>query len=129
MARDLLQAEGASASIQVSDFFAVEPTESYDAVVGNPPYVLYQDFSGEARARSRLAALRAGVPLTNLASSWAAFTVHASLFLKPGGRLALVLPGELLTVNYAAGIRRLLMDKIRPGQPRPLRGTRLPRCP
>ena len=83
-ARDLLQAEGASASIRVSDFFAVEPTGSYDAVIGNPPYVRYQDFSGEARARSRQAALRAGVPLTNLASSWAAFTVHASLFLKTG---------------------------------------------
>jgi hypothetical protein len=112
MARDLLRAEGASASIQVSDFFAVEPSGSYDAVIGNPPYVRYQDFSGEARTRSRQAALRAGVPLTNLASSWAAFTVHASLFLKPGGRLALVLPAELLTVNYAAGIRRLLLEKF-----------------
>ena len=112
MARDLLLAEGANASIRVSDFFAVEPTGSYDAVIGNPPYVRYQDFSGEARARSRQAALRAGVSLTNLASSWAAFTVHASLFLRPGGRLALVLPAELLTVNYAAGIRRLLMEKF-----------------
>lgn len=112
MARNLLQAQGASASIRVSDFFAIEPTGSYDVVIGNPPYVRYQDFSGEARARSRQAALRAGVPLTNLASSWAAFTVHASLFLRPGGRLALVLPAELLTVNYAAGIRRLLMEKF-----------------
>jgi adenine-specific DNA-methyltransferase len=112
MARDLVQAEGANVSIRVSDFFTIEPTGSYDAVIGNPPYVRYQDFSGETRARSRQAALRAGVPLTNLASSWAAFTVHASLFLRPGGRLALVLPAELLTVNYAAGIRRLLMEKF-----------------
>lgn len=69
----------------MSDFFDVAPTGNYDAVVGNPPYVRYQDFAGEARSRSRAAALRAGVPLTALASSWAAFTVHAALFLRPGG--------------------------------------------
>lgn len=47
-------------------------------MIGNPPFVQYQDFSGEARARSRAAALRAGVPLTNLVSSWAAFAVHSA---------------------------------------------------
>ena len=111
-ALDLLRTAGITASIRVNDFFDVQPTGSYDAVIGNPPYIRYQEFAGEARARSREAALRAGVPLSNLASSWAAFTVHASLFLKPGGRLALVLPAELLTVNYAAGIRRMLMEKF-----------------
>jgi adenine-specific DNA-methyltransferase len=108
----LLKEAGVSASIRTGDFFEIEPIASYDAVLGNPPYIRYQDFSGEPRARAREAALRAGVPLTALASSWAAFPVHAKLFLKPGGRLALVLPAELLTVNYAAGVRRLLMEKF-----------------
>jgi hypothetical protein len=80
--------------------------------VGNPPYIRYQDFSGRARSQSREAALRAGVPLTGLASSWAAFTVHAALFLKAGGRLGLVLPAELLTVNYAAEVRRFLLERF-----------------
>jgi adenine-specific DNA methylase len=96
----------------VGDFFTIETTPMFDAVVGNPPYVRYQDFSGEARARGRAAALRAGVGLTGLASSWAAFAVHASLFLKPHGRLGLVLPAELLTVNYAAEVRRFLMERF-----------------
>lgn len=81
-------------------------------VIGNPPYVRYQDFTGEARTRSRAAALRAGVPLTNLASSWAAFTVHSALFLKPGGRMGLVLPAELLSVNYAAEVRAFLLREF-----------------
>ena len=101
-----------AAQIEIGDFFAVDPAPRFDAVVGNPPYVRYQDFSGEARARGRAAALRAGVSLTGLASSWAAFTVHAALFLKPGGRLGLVLPAELLSVNYAAGVRRYLMERF-----------------
>ncbi len=111
-ARDLLGAAAVDARIRVGDFFTFEPTGSYDAVIGNPPYVRYQNFSGDSRVRSRAAALRAGVPLNGLASSWAAFTVHAALFLRRGGRLGLVLPAELLTVNYAAEVRRFLMERF-----------------
>lgn len=104
---------GGEARILVSDFFLVEPTPIYNAVTGNPPYIRYQDFSGESRSRSREAALRAGVALTGLASSWAAFTVHSALFLKDGGRLGLVLPAELLSVNYAAPVRTFLFERFR----------------
>ena len=112
VAGQLLASRGLAAEIEVGDFFDRDPEPIFDAVVGNPPYVRYQDFAGEARARSRAAALRAGVRLTRLASSWAAFTVHAALFLKPEGRLGLVLPAELLTVNYAADVRRFLMARF-----------------
>lgn len=104
---------GGEASIVASDFFAVEPTPVHTAVIGNPPYVRYQDWTGTARVRSREAALRAGVALTGLASSWAAFTIQSTLFLAPGGRMGLVLPAELLSVNYAAPVRRYLFDKFR----------------
>lgn len=111
-ARALLDAAGASADVHVGDFFAFDRAGQFDAVIGNPPYVRYQDFTGEARASSREAALRGGVALTGLASSWAAFTVHAALQLKAGGRLGLVLPAELMTVNYAAEVRRFLMERF-----------------
>jgi adenine-specific DNA-methyltransferase len=111
-ALSVLRSNGHDASIDVRDFFDVDPEPRFDAVIGNPPYVRYQDFTGEPRTRGRAAALRAGVPLTGLASSWAAFTVHAALFLKPEGRLGLVLPAELLTVNYAAEVRRYLMERF-----------------
>lgn len=113
LAEAVLREAGHDARIVVADLFAVEPRPIYDAVVGNPPYVRYQSFTGGLRARSRRAALRAGVSLTALASSWAAFTVHAALFLKRGGRLGLVLPAELLSVNYAAEVRRFLMERFR----------------
>lgn len=109
-AEQSLRADGIAATIHARDFFSHADFGVYDAVVGNPPYVRYQDFAGESRARAREAALRAGVTLSNLASSWAAFTVHSALHLKPGGRLGLVLPAELLSVNYAAGVREFLMD-------------------
>jgi adenine-specific DNA-methyltransferase len=105
-------ARDVAVQVRVSDFFALAPTGAYDAVIGNPPYVRYQDFNGDARSRGREAALRGGVPLTNLASSWAAFTVHSALFLRTGGRLGLVLPAELLTVNYAAEVRKFLTEQF-----------------
>lgn len=111
-ASSMIASLGYDADIEVGDFFTLDPKPRYDAVIGNPPYVRYQDFTGESRARSREAALRAGVSLTGLASSWAAFTVHAALFLRPEGRLGLVLPAELLTVNYAAEVRRYLMRRF-----------------
>lgn len=109
-AQRTLRSQGIHADIHARDFFLHEEFDSYDVAIGNPPYVRYQGWTGAARARSREAALRAGVTLTNLASSWAAFTIHSALHLKAGGRLGLVLPAELLTVNYAAPIRRFLLD-------------------
>jgi adenine-specific DNA-methyltransferase len=111
-AQALLQAGGFDARVDVGDFFAVQPEPKFDAVIGNPPYVRYQDFSGDDRTRARAAALQAGVRLSALASSWAAFAVHATLFLRPSGRLALVLPAELLSTNYAGEVRSFLMRRF-----------------
>lgn len=105
-------AAGGHAELEVSDFFQVSPVPEFSAVIGNPPYIRYQDFSGASRTRSREAALSAGVALTALASSWAAFTVHSALFLKPGGRMGLVLPAELFSVNYASAVRRFLFESF-----------------
>lgn len=113
VARRRVRDVGGQPWIRQGDFFLVEPTPEYDVVVGNPPYIRYQDFVGEARARAREAAMRAGVSLTGLASSWAAFTVYSTLFLKCGGRLGLVLPAELLSVNYASPVRQFLFDSFR----------------
>lgn len=111
-ARGLVAEAGRPVDVTVADFFTVPGCRRFDAVVGNPPYVRYQGFTGASRIAGRRAALNGGVGLTALASSWAAFTVHAAEFLRPGGRLGLVLPAELLTVNYAADVRRYLMERF-----------------
>lgn len=112
-ARRRLAGCGLSASFSVGDFFERSGPGGFDAVIGNPPYVRYQAFSGADRLRALEAALRQGVRINQLASSWAAFTVHAASFLRPGGRLGLVLPAELLSVGYAAQIRRFLLSKFK----------------
>lgn len=109
----LLSERGFAAKLSVANFFDVASAPEFDAVVGNPPYVRYQDFIGEERAKAKRAALGQGVRLAGLASSWAAFVVHAASLLKPTGRLGLVLPAELLSVNYAGPVRRFLLERFK----------------
>jgi adenine-specific DNA-methyltransferase len=119
-ASSYLEAEGLDAHLIADDFFNMTTPDQLlervlpemDAVIGNPPFVRYQEHIGEARKRSAQAALAQGVRLSGLASSWAALLVHSCAFLKPDGRLAMVMPAELLTVHYAEPIRRWLRRRF-----------------
>jgi hypothetical protein len=115
-AQQRLEGEGLPIAVSVGDFFDREPgayaDDLYDAVIGNPPYIRYHAFAGAGRVKAQEAALKAGVRLNGLASAWAPFVVHSSRFVRPNGRMALVLPAELLTVGYAAEIRRFLLNRF-----------------
>ena len=111
-AQALLRDAGFDASVTVSDFFDFDDRQKFDAIVGNPPFVRYQQFSGAARTKSLEAALAQGVRLSGLASSWAGFVVKAAQHLSADGRLALVLPAELLSVSYAAEVRNFLLRRF-----------------
>lgn len=118
-ARLLAERDVARPNLVCSNLFDLSPPTQLgdrvgwqDAVIGNPPFVRYQEHRGTMRKRSATAALAQGVRLSGLASSWAATLIHASAFLKPDGRLAMVLPAELLTVGYAEPIRRWLRARF-----------------
>jgi len=107
-----LAGAGIEAKIHTGNFFEFPVGEKFDVVVGNPPYIRYQQFSGELRSSALRSALAVGVSLNGLASSWAAFVVHCARLLTTDGRLGLVLPAELLTVNYAEPIREFLLRRF-----------------
>ncbi len=114
----LQQADVAEPALLQENFFTLTANSGdpalrlADAVVGNPPYVRYQLFRDDNRTTALKAAARAGVILPQLTSSWAPYAVHAISFLRPGGRMALVLPGELLHVGYAAAVREYLLKNF-----------------
>jgi hypothetical protein len=91
------------AIVHHADFFAwaEETAERFDCIVGNPPFIRYQNFSGEGRRRALRLARRAGADLSALTSSWAPFIAAASALLRPGGRMAFVVPGEIGHATYA----------------------------
>ena len=96
------------------NFFVIKPSDvqSFDVVVGNPPFIRYQVFNGDKRGAALERAREAGAVLPHLSSSWAPFVVHAVEFLKPKGRLAMVVPAELGHAAYAGAVLRFLVRKF-----------------
>lgn len=80
----------------------------FDAVVGNPPFIRYQNFSEAHRVNAFDLMTSAGLRPNRLTNAWVPFVVAATLLLKEGGRFAMVIPAELLQVNYAAELRTFL---------------------
>jgi hypothetical protein len=107
--------EAPEAMILTTDFFQLQPERlpKVDAILGNPPYIRYHGFRGQTRGRALDRARAQGIELTGLASSWAHFVAHSGAFLQPRGRLALVLPAELLHTDYAGPIRKWLLERFR----------------
>jgi adenine-specific DNA-methyltransferase len=115
-ARARLAVLGVSApnAVREGDFFAycAETAglfgRAFDVAIGNPPFLRYHAFPDEQRERAFAVMREAGLRPTKLTNSWASFLVAASLRLDPRGRLAMVIPAELLQVKYAEETRAFL---------------------
>lgn len=81
---------------------------TYDAVVGNPPFIRYQTFPEAHRAAGFALMHLEGLRPNRLTNAWVPFVVLATRALRPGGRLAMVVPAELLQVTYASELRAYL---------------------
>jgi adenine-specific DNA methylase len=101
--------------IETSDFFAwwKRPERPlFDCVIGNPPFIRYQSFPEPHRSRAMAIMNELGLSPNRLTNIWVPFVVAAAAALRPGGRMALVLPAELLQVSYAAQLRSFLTDRF-----------------
>ncbi len=102
--------------VETSDFFSwcqkPQRTHAYSAIVGNPPFIRYQTFPEPHRTRAMQLMQAQGLAPNRLTNVWVPFVVAAVSLLRPGGRLALVLPAELLQVTYAAQLRSYLTDRF-----------------
>ena len=102
-----------SEQIVNTDFFKfcrekLDKNIRYDAIVGNPPFIRYQDFIEEQREIALGLLESAGMHPNRLMNSWVPFLVGSTLLLDDYGRLAMIIPAELLQVNYSAELRLFL---------------------
>lgn len=107
---------GASPKIIPNGFFKTLQTldeESFDVVLGNPPFARYREFLPEQERERAFDFLKNhGFKSSKITNAWVPFVVAGFHLLKPGGRLAMVLPAELLQVTYAAPIRDYLHNEF-----------------
>lgn len=97
--------------LRTDDFLTLRPgveLPRVDAVVGNPPYVRHHWLSRATTGAAVTAAQQADVLLGGKANLWAYFVVHATQFVRIGGRLGFLLPGSVITADYAAPVRDYL---------------------
>jgi adenine-specific DNA-methyltransferase len=84
----------------------------FDAVVGNPPFIRYQHFPEDQREVAFALMRTLGLNPNGLTNAWVPFVCLATTLLSERGRLAMVIPSELLQVTYSAQLRRFLSDSF-----------------
>lgn len=80
----------------------------FDAVIGNPPYIRHHSLSREQIDVAQGAIRNQGYHLPRTANYWSYFVLHSLAFLRPGGRLVMVLPLALLNADYAIPVQHVL---------------------
>ena len=102
-----------SATIVNSDFFHflnLNKNEKYDVVLGNPPFIRYQNFPIKHRELAISMMNDLGLKPNKLTNIWVPFLILSSTRLSRNGRLAMVIPAELFQVKYAAETRVFLSN-------------------
>ncbi len=77
----------------------------FDAVVGNPPFIRYQYLDSKLQDISEKIFKTFHLPFTKHTNAWVPFVISSLALLRPGGRLAMVVPSELLHVLHAESLR------------------------
>ena len=98
-----------------SDFFTyyqkcIDGEKEFDVIVGNPPFIRYQNFEEEYRKVAFELMTKHGFQPNRLMNIWLPFLVLACKALKPDGRVGMVIPAELFQVDYAAEARLFLSN-------------------
>lgn len=81
---------------------------SFDAIVGNPPFIRYQYLPEIFQERSEDIFKVLNLPFTKHTNAWVPFILASMALLRPGGRLAMVIPAEIIHVLHAQSLRSYL---------------------
>lgn len=80
-------------------------SSQFDAIVGNPPFIRYQYLSKKDQEFSEQIFKQHNLRFTKHTNAWVPFVIASLSMLRPGGRLAMVLPSEILHVLHAQSLR------------------------
>ena len=82
--------------------------EKFDAVLGNPPFIRYQYLPPLFQDRAETIFSTLECKFTKHTNAWVPFILASFALLRPGGRLAMVVPAEIIHVAHAQSLRSYL---------------------
>lgn len=95
------------------DFYQrVYGKQSFDLILGNPPYIRYQYLTEEQREIQSSILTSHGMKSNKLINAWVAFLVACVQLLSDNGKIAFVIPAEILQVAYAEDLRLFLSNQL-----------------
>ena len=102
--------------LQKSDFLSWyllcdQNQEGFDAVVGNPPFIRYQYLPAEQQLLAERIFGQLKLPFTKHTNAWVPFVLASIRLLRPGGRIAMVIPSEIFHIPHAQSLRRYLAEQ------------------
>lgn len=89
--------------------FLKEPL--FDGIIGNPPFIRYQYLAESQQELAQKIFEYFHLPFTKHTNAWVPFVISSIALLKPGGRLAMVIPSEILHVLHAQSLRAFMTEQ------------------
>jgi adenine-specific DNA methylase len=105
-----------SARILSTDFlrwylFEAQDRVAFDAVVGNPPFIRYQYLPKQQQFLAEKIFAQLRLPFTKHTNAWVPFVLASIKLLRPGGRIAMVIPSEIFHIPHAQSLRCYLAEQ------------------
>lgn len=94
------------------DFYERNKDNKYDLILGNPPYIRYQYLTENQRELMSEILTSQGMKSNKLINTWVGFMVSCVKMLSDNGRIAFVIPAEILQVVYAEDLRLFLANTL-----------------
>lgn len=97
--------------IQNRDFhdFCLTTDQRFDLVIGNPPFIRYQYYDESLQSLAANIFQKAHLRYSKLTNAWVTFIIGSTLLLKNRGKIAFVVPADILQVTYAKQLRCFLI--------------------
>lgn len=83
---------------------------TFDVIIGNPPFIRYQNFPEEHRSIAFDMMKDLGLNPNKLTNIWVPFLIVSASLLNDSGKMAMVIPAELFQVKYAEETRVFLSN-------------------
>ena len=105
--------KGSLLKIVRADFLACDPTEEFNVLVTNPPYVRHHHIPTATKKHlGEMVKNQCGFALSGLAGLYCYFMMLSPRWMMNGGVMSFLVPSEFMDVNYGISVKRFLLECV-----------------